>query len=300
MLPQATSEDLLYISTLGPDVYVYSYPAGKLVGTLNYNFSFTVEECSDTDGNVFITNQARYSAQSGVYEFAHGGTTPIYFIPYSFAFACSLDPTTGNLAVVGSRAVSIYTNARGLPITYTDSNIYYLTDATYDGSGNLFIVGTYSGSRPFALLELPKGGKALEELRTEPILNAAQNGSILWDGRYLAIGATKNITRGSHHPIRSIVYRVQVSGSSATVIGSEPLGLERRSAFPQFWIGNHTIIQPAGQHAWQIDFWKYPKRGTYHRSLSVKREGILCLCGTTISVTLSHRRYARSKPDEKA
>ena len=70
MLPQATSEDLLYISTLGPDVYVYSYPAGKLVGTLNCNFSFTVEECSDTDGNVFITNQARYSAQSGVYEFA--------------------------------------------------------------------------------------------------------------------------------------------------------------------------------------------------------------------------------------
>ncbi len=35
MMPSASSEDLLYVSSIDKgDIYVYSYPQGKLVGTL--------------------------------------------------------------------------------------------------------------------------------------------------------------------------------------------------------------------------------------------------------------------------
>src|ERR1700678_2232910 len=70
MLPEAKSEDLMYI-TNAYTVTVYSYPKGKLVGTLRH-FLRPLGECVDQTGNVFIANGA-----GQVFEYAHGGKKPI-------------------------------------------------------------------------------------------------------------------------------------------------------------------------------------------------------------------------------
>ncbi len=53
MLPEAKSEDLLYVSAYS-DVLVYTYPGGKQVGDLK-GFNSAAGECVDSKGNVFIT-----------------------------------------------------------------------------------------------------------------------------------------------------------------------------------------------------------------------------------------------------
>jgi hypothetical protein len=80
MLPEARGNDLLYLA--GNDnetIFVYTYPAGKPVGALT-GIAGPQYECVDKKGNVFITSSSRYS-DGGVYEYAHGGTHPINFLP---------------------------------------------------------------------------------------------------------------------------------------------------------------------------------------------------------------------------
>src|SRR5579863_4376250 len=53
--PAAAGQDLLYVSDDSGVVYVLTYPAGKLVGTLS-GFGGPGGLCSDAKGNVFITD----------------------------------------------------------------------------------------------------------------------------------------------------------------------------------------------------------------------------------------------------
>jgi hypothetical protein len=111
MLPEARGRNLLYVSS-GSSVYVYTYPRAKMVGVLA-DFEATRGECVDKAGDVFIIDH-----YAGVDEYAHGGTSPIAMLdpPWSFNLGCSVDPTTGNLAVTGGGdAVTIfpYNRTRG-------------------------------------------------------------------------------------------------------------------------------------------------------------------------------------------
>ena len=78
MLPEAKSDDLLYLSDrgnnsrLGSDVLVYSYPKAKLVGTL-IGFASPAGMCTDGNGNVWISN----FDGGTIVEYVHGGTEPI-------------------------------------------------------------------------------------------------------------------------------------------------------------------------------------------------------------------------------
>lgn len=97
MAPDAGKKSLLYVSDYQNDaVYVFSFPAGELTGTLS-GFAGPFGECTDTAGNVFIAN----ARPPEVLEYAHGGTSPIATIkdPGQYPYACSVNPTTGNLAV---------------------------------------------------------------------------------------------------------------------------------------------------------------------------------------------------------
>ncbi len=120
--PEAKRRGLLYISDGSTyDVYVYAYPGGKLVGTLT-GFTEPAGECVDKVGDVFITSQT-FSGTGTIYEYAHGGTQPIQTLNDAAGNprGCSVDRTTGNLAVSnfaslsGGGSVSIYTNAQGTP-----------------------------------------------------------------------------------------------------------------------------------------------------------------------------------------
>ncbi len=124
MLPEAKSEDLLYIAAGLVDgaVYVYTYPRGRFVGTLT-GFAEPFGECTDSAGDVFIVafSNTSSSSSSTIYEYAHGGTTPIAMLSDpSAGVACAIDPVSGNLAVSGD-GVAIYQHATGSPTMYYSS-----------------------------------------------------------------------------------------------------------------------------------------------------------------------------------
>ena len=105
MEPKASQQDLLYLASSSSEgsVYVYTYPQGRLAGTLT-GFIAPRGECSDSAGDVFIVaySNSSYTA-STIYEFAHGGTDPIATLSDpDGAVGCAVDPTTGNLAASGN------------------------------------------------------------------------------------------------------------------------------------------------------------------------------------------------------
>ena len=68
VLPEASDENLLYVAT-GANVYVLSYPGGKLVGELDVEGN---NICSDKHGDVFVPEGGYQIA-----EYSHGGASPI-------------------------------------------------------------------------------------------------------------------------------------------------------------------------------------------------------------------------------
>jgi hypothetical protein len=84
-------------------VNVYAHRSkGHLVGQLT-GFQFPYGECLDASSNVYIAD----FASNDIVEYAHGGTTPINTIHdrYGFPIGCSVDPTTGDLAVANFEGV---------------------------------------------------------------------------------------------------------------------------------------------------------------------------------------------------
>lgn len=67
-LRHGTSGDLIYATGACGGTCILSYPQGALVGSLNVGDAGT---CADKTGNVFIANQ------NSLFEYAHGGSTPI-------------------------------------------------------------------------------------------------------------------------------------------------------------------------------------------------------------------------------
>ncbi|MGC2408360.1 MAG: hypothetical protein WA431_18295, partial [Candidatus Cybelea sp.] len=168
MSPQAKSDDLLYVSGWccysHDDIYVFSYPDGQLVGMLG-NLDVPTGLCTDKLGDIYVAEQ---DAQL-ILEYAHGGIKPIKTLTADNGapVTCSIDPTTGNLAVadeigyssVGccSGFIAIYANASGLPMKYTAPNIYYYDSCVYDDRGNLYTDGKNSSMGGPFYAELPKG-----------------------------------------------------------------------------------------------------------------------------------------------
>ena len=256
MAHQAKGQNLLYASD-NPrnNVYVFSYPEDKQLGTLT-GFDSPVGECVDSADNVWIVNQL----PAEVIEYAHGGTTPIgtLSVPGQWPYGCAIDLATGNLAVThDGNEVSIYQNAQGTPTTYTASNFISMHFCGYDNKSNLFAVGYDGGfgTGAWALAELPNGGNSLEPISLNQ--NVGQLSIVQWDGKYLAVGGVSPYY--SHNPVT--VYQVQVSGSQATVEGTTLLRSRSNSpVFTQFWIQGKTIIQRS-RDSRQIGMWRYPAGG---------------------------------------
>ena len=253
MAPDATQKDLLYISNAGNNtVSVYSYPEGKLEGVLT-GFDNPEGECVDQTGNVWITNL--YASQ--ILEYAHGGTTPIATLadPYEWPDDCAIDPTTGNLAVAnnivasggGPGSVFIYKKAKGTPKKYPDPFVSYAMGfLDYDNKGNLYV----DDSGGIELGELHKGGGAIEIITVG--LNGLAGG-VKWDGKYLAVG-----DEGSGSPGPTVIYQLQVTGSSARIVSSTIL--KRSCIVVQFTIQGGKVIGPDHCRS-DAGFWKYPSGG---------------------------------------
>ena len=222
MRPDAGKQWLLYVSDGASgtvDVYNYRVKTGKLYGQIT-GLSFPYGQCLDRRGNVYVVD----NDTAKIYEYAHGGTTPIATADdrYGYPIGCSVDRTTGDVAVAnfdslgsGSGGVVVFTGGlSGNQTNYTDPNLYHLWPPGYDRSGNLFVQGTdYSGYPKLA--ELPAGSSAFTLLGG---LTIAFPGAVSWDGSYITV-----TDQDYQYYYTTMIYRVTVSGSAVTVVGSTHL-----------------------------------------------------------------------------
>lgn len=272
--PQAKSGDLLYLSDVATnDVDVFSFPRDRLVGKLT-GFGAPRSECLDRSGDVWVADIAGYD----VVEYSHGGTKAIVALSTPGApRACSVDPTTGNLAVtggVGGLILAVYHRTKHGkwldPKDYAGSSIRNVAFCGYDAQGNLFIDGLDRGGA-FRLAELPHHATALIDVSVSQSI--AGPGQVQWDGSALAVGDT-GVTP-------SVIYRFSVSGSSATRIGSTKL--DATKSVRQFWISGGSVIAP--DYDADVGVWNYPAGGSL-----VKRIGSVRGYGATISPATSSRK----------
>ena len=247
-----SSRDLLYISDIGKNsVFVFSYPNGKLVQTLQ-GFSSPVRICSDSSGNVFVTN----TDARDVLKYAHGGKTPVatYRDPNYLPTDCAVDAGTGTLAVTnygpsGSNtgSVAVFPNGKGPAKILQAPMVQAYLFCAYDGSGNLF-VDALDYSYDFLLIELPKGATKFKRIALDQAFLGW--GGVQWDGKDLAIGDGI-----------SIVYDFAIKGSKGTRVRT--VRLRKAINVVQFALDAGMLIGPDGPNgaAHDVGLWNYPQGG---------------------------------------
>jgi hypothetical protein len=255
----AKRHDLLYISyyedqTIG----VFDYPSLKAVGTIAGRGD-VLGLCTNAAGDVFV------GSGGVIYEYKHGGTTPIatLYDGKRYAWACSVDPSTGNLAVVSTASpsgdngdVAIYARARGTPKKYRSARFLSYFGCGYDPSGNLYVLG-FAKNRSFPILfaELPKGGDALKliTLGHTPL----GEGDVQWDGAYVAVSS----------PNEGEIFQFQVKGSRAKEVGVTNIDAKDVEQFSFPGINGHSNEQATQVIGTSYEFgtfmaWNYPAGGT--------------------------------------
>ncbi len=123
--------------------------------------------CTDDHGDVFMTEIVDSTGR--IVEYAHGGTHPIATLTDpGYPMGCSVDPTTGDLAVANfatssqSGGLAIYKSATGNPTSFTDPSFHTYSFCGYDDQGNLFVDGIGpEPSNSFKLAELAKRSSSL-------------------------------------------------------------------------------------------------------------------------------------------
>lgn len=293
MLPEAKTDDLIYASDLSLNrVSVLSLRTGKLVGTLAFSDS-PWGLCNDKTGHVFITRFHQYGVIAKVDEYEHGSLTPIaeMSLPKSESATCSVDPTTGDLAVATSRSpngpdsISIFSPPLGksTPQRIGAPGTIALTPyCSYDNHGDLFIMVEQqvdSNYPQWYLDELPSGGKTLVRVNLTGV-----GGFTQWRGTYLAIGL-QNINH------------VTVSGGKGKVVGYTRLSGKRRdfsnNGWGVFWIDGDIVAAPFnyprshirdGTHD-LVGVWSYPSGSIIKTSPDFGAEELV---GVTISRTPKH------------
>jgi hypothetical protein len=262
MTPGAAAKDLLYISNQDAnDVLVFSYPEDKLVGTLSGLYA-PEGLCVDKKGDVWVVNDAGTDSGEDIVEYKHGGKTQIgkLEIGNGLAISCSIDKTTGDLAVNdlvtvsdAGGYVSIFAKAKGTPKTYTPPNMSNPYFCDYDDKGNLYVDGTQNGlSTQFILAERPKGQSFKDITLKGGTINFP--GNIVWDGKYLLIGDQEY--KGE---FTSGIY--QTTGAGGKIVGSIPL--TGSGEILGYWIEGNTIIGPDYENSGvnNVYFYKYPAGG---------------------------------------
>lgn len=278
MLPEAKGEDLLYADSSGAsvhDVYAFSYPAGKLVGTIGEpDAAYQQGLCADAKGDVFVTTLSNTYYGGAIYEYAHGGTKPVQILDESgvWPWGCGVDATTGNLAVasinLASQAswVEVYQRAKGKPVNYYDNEIINYTFVGYDDKGNLFVDGSGPGSN-VEFGELRKGSGTLTNVNLDKSVNCC--GQVQWDGKHITIEDEQ----------AAAIYRLSFSGSTGTVIGTTRLK-EWNDGGAQSWIQSNVVLQPNGNSATEIGSWPYPRGGNPTANISTPA----AVFGVTVSL----------------
>jgi hypothetical protein len=296
MLPEAKSKDLLYVSGTNGDRYVFTYPKGKLVGTLAGFFGGS-GECVDSSGDVFLPSLSSDSSTSSIiYEYAHGGTTPIAMLnDTGIAGGCSIDPASGDLAVAnrydttnpydpGFGSIAVYPGAQGVPKLYYDAK-YGVLLCGYDNSGHLYVSIATGQSNEAQLARLSKSRGSLVVLTLDKQIYLSSEFAPVpqWDGSHVAISFDEHSGLKESSPIT--VYQLQISGTKATVIGISQLNSPKNHHAGQTWIQRDTIVAAYYDRGYaNIGTWAYPAGGNLERSIRRIAKNATILTGVTVSV----------------
>ncbi|HEX3456576.1 MAG TPA: hypothetical protein VHR97_01350 [Candidatus Baltobacteraceae bacterium] len=264
MLPEAQNEDLLYIAdpgTGGVIVYTYEPPRYKFVGFLA-DATAPLGECVDKAQQIFVTNSGGFNGGAVTFVYEHGGVNPIRILgdPAGLPASCSVDATSGDLAVAGGYSgpaqLALYAKQKGRPKIIPAPDFGYIAFCAYDDNGNLFVDGLNANRRHFILEELPPGSSTFVAIKVRNAINPI--GGIQWDGKHLAVGDSYNGT----------VYRFKIHGHIAEDIGSTPLN--GVTSIDQFFITGSRIIDPSGpidERSGWVNFYPYPSGGDPGRNL---------------------------------
>jgi hypothetical protein len=232
------SSGFMYVSDAGAgDVQVFNWPKPiNPVGTL-VGFSEPQGICNDGK-NVYITS----TTAAAIIEFAAGASTPTRTIddPDGLPVGCSVDPTTGDLAIsnilsksYGQGSLDIYIKAKGKPHEIKSEDLFKLFSVQYDGSGNLFVTGLTAAYAP-VYAKLSAGSKHIKV--TCPSFSKSFPGSLGWDGTYIVVGGDNGL------------YRVK----GCKRVGFTPVSVS------QFYIDGNRIVAPdAGSLS--VGIYSYPK-----------------------------------------
>jgi hypothetical protein len=254
--------DLLYVVS-NSRVDVYRYWQRKHVGVLT-DFSEPVGACADSAGNVYIVD---YSRQK-IYEYAHGGKTPIKTLddsPYAPS-ACSVTPSTGDLAVANSGYpyyksgnLAIYRNGTGKPIFLHGSGLHgdEFVGCTYDDRDDLLAMTQYNVSsvRHYEFYYRANKGK---KLRLILLPNIGQNSiqGLTWDGKYWVVGPT-----GDQLDSYSIGSRARYVGTVTLPQGylSGSIAIYRKN----FVSRGTQVVEGVNDYypEYSVLYWEYPAGG---------------------------------------
>ena len=186
MAPEAKRiKELLYVSDQNTNrVYIYSYKTGRVVGKLVSLFQPS-GQCIDRNGDIWI---ADYVGEA-VVEYPHGDVHRIKRIRTDgLPNSCTVDPTTGNLAVAnavtrhGPSNIVVFTQL-GEHSVYSNKDCNLIEQVGYDNHGNLYVAAGSLGSSPY-VCELPHGGKSLEKITISRQIRTPRG--VMWDGKYIA------------------------------------------------------------------------------------------------------------------
>ena len=259
----AKTKDLLYVSNIDSNtVNVYSYPNDKQVGMITADLSGPDGICVDNKNDIWVVNNGPVGSIPYLVEYKHGGKTPIATLSgIVFAIGCSVDPTTGDLAVTnygtgssGGGSVSIFAHAKGTPKVYTDSEIAHFNFCGYDPKGNLYADGTDAGQNVFHFAELPKGKKNLKNITLKGGF-IYYPGMVQWDGKYVAVG--DQMPSGTY---TDAIY--QTTGAGGKIVHETPLDSGGPEEIIGFWIQGSTVIGPnVLPSPGDVGFYKYPAGG---------------------------------------
>jgi hypothetical protein len=255
MSPDAKAIDLIYVlgstNSSEPAIYVYSYPKGKLEGTIVDGLDRPSAECVDKAGDVFVPN---YDS-SKILEYPHGATTPsVTYDDYPFApYGCAVDPVTGELAVAnltnfsaGNGDIAFFKPPHlKSRLHISDVKITEMEACAYDVKGDLYLYGLNYSTWEFGMLRAGRHyiiGLGLSPKPTYP-------GNIYWDDTDLVIADGG----------KGEIIRYAISGQTGTKVGSTTL--KDNSQIQYFWIAHPNVLAPLFRQP-DIGFYKYPAGGS--------------------------------------
>jgi hypothetical protein len=276
MQPDAKGKALLYVSLSSGTVDVFDYKYRKQIGMLT-GFELPEGQCVNKTGNIWITD---FDAKM-VVEYAHGGTSPLKTLGTAGnPVGCSVS-SGGDVAVANSLGnagnIEVFSKGSSTGAIFKNHRCDPVWTPGYDLNGNLFFEGKeYSRySYKINVCELPVGASSIRRVSFNEKISGL--GSVMWDGKYLAL---TNTTNGR----RTYVYQAHESQSGNLIAMNTTQLIDRSCSdtevYQVFIVGtkNTPVGQKQGVAALggnvlcynDFDGWSYPKGGKSAWSLSLR------------------------------